>query len=87
MSRNKKEIIKRLKTARGHLKKVIEMAEEGEYCIDILQQSLAVQAALKRADEEILADHLTHCVRGALSDKQKDKQLEEILEIFKKGRV
>ena len=62
------------------------MVEVDEYCIDILQQSLAVQAALKRADEEILADHLTHCVKEALSDEEKDKQLKEILEVFKRGR-
>ena len=86
MKEDKQEIVKRLKTARGHLRRVIKMVEEGKYCIDILQQSLAVQAALKRADEEILADHLTHCVKGALDDKEKDKQLKEILEIFRKGR-
>ena len=86
MQEDKQKIVKRLKTARGHLRQVIKMVEEGEYCIDILQQSLAVQAALKRADEEILSDHLAHCVKGALSDKEKDKQLKEILEVFKKGR-
>jgi DNA-binding FrmR family transcriptional regulator len=86
MKSNKKDIIKRLKTARGHLRRVIKMVEEDKYCIDILQQSLAVQAALRRADEVILADHLTHCVKDALSDKKKDKQLKEILEVFKKGR-
>lgn len=86
MQEDKLKIIKRLKTARGHLRRVIKMVEEGEYCVDVLQQSLAVQAALKRTDEEILADHLTHCVRGALSGEEKDKQLEEILEIFRKGR-
>lgn len=83
---NKQEIVKRLKTARGHLRTVIKMVEEGDYCIDILQQSIAVQNALKRADEEILAGHLTHCVKGALLGKEKDKHLAEILEIFKKGR-
>ena len=86
MQENKQEIVKRLKTARGHLRRVIKMVEEEEYCIDILQQSLAVQAALKRADEEILADHLAHCVKGALSGEEKDKQLKEIIEVFKKGR-
>ncbi len=83
---DKQKIVKRLKTARGHLRRVIKMVEEGEYCIDVLQQSLAVQAALKRADEEILADHLSNCVKGALSGEEKDKQLKEILEVFKKGR-
>jgi DNA-binding FrmR family transcriptional regulator len=85
--KHSEKVIKRLKTAKGHLRRVIKMVEEEQYCIDILQQSLAVQAALKRADEEILADHLSHCVKGVLSNKDKDKQLGEILEVFKKGRI
>ena len=38
------------------------MLESGEYCIDIVHQSLAVQAALKKADEEVLKNHLETCV-------------------------
>lgn len=83
---DKQEIVKRLKTARGHLDKVTEMFEKDAYCIDVLQQSIAVQNALKRTDEKILSRHLLTCVRGALSDEEKDKQLKEILEIFKRGR-
>lgn len=86
MIQNQQEIVKRLRIARGHLRKVIKMVEDEDYCIDILQQSIAIQNALKRADEEILAGHLTHCVKGVLSGQEKDKQLAEILEIFKKGR-
>jgi len=81
-----KNVAMRLKIARGHLDKVIEMVESDEYCIDILQQSIAVQNALKRADEVVLSKHLETCVRGALSNKEKNKQMKEILEVFKKGR-
>lgn len=86
MYEKKRKIVKRLKTARGHLSRVIKMVEADEYCIDVLQQSIAVQSALKRADEQILSRHLETCVRDALSNKEKDKQLNEILEVFKKGR-
>jgi DNA-binding FrmR family transcriptional regulator len=79
-------LVKRLKSARGHLDKVIDMVENGEYCIDILQQSLAVQSALKRSDELILTNHLQTCVRKAVSNDEKNTQIEEIVEIFKKGR-
>ena len=80
------DLVKRLKSARGHLDKVIDMVEGGEYCIDILQQSLAVQNALKRSDEVILTNHLHTCVRKAVSNEEKNKQIEEIIEVFKKGR-
>jgi len=81
-----KDSATRLKIARGHFDRVIRMVEDKEYCIDILQQSLAVQSALKRVDEEILSNHLQTCVKNALSNKEKDKQMKEILEVFKKGR-
>jgi DNA-binding FrmR family transcriptional regulator len=80
------DLVKRLKSARGHLDKVIDMVDKGEYCIDILQQSLAVQSALKRTDEAILTNHLQTCVRKAVSDEEKDKQINEIIDVFKKGR-
>lgn len=84
-SENQKEASKRLKIVEGHLKKVRQMVEEGSYCIDILQQSLAVQQALKRVDELILSGHLESCVVGALGEKKKEK-IQEVLEIFRKSR-
>jgi len=80
------DITPRLKIARGHLDKVIEMVERGKYCINVLQQSIAVQNALKRADEKILSRHLQICVKKALSNEEKDKQVTKILEVFKRGR-
>lgn len=82
----KRVIVKRLKSARGHLSRVIKMVEEDGYCIDILHQSLAVQAALKRTDELILANHLKRCVQGVLTPREKNKQIQEILELFKQAR-
>lgn len=82
----KQSIVRRLKSARGHLDRVIKMVVDDHYCIDVLQQSIAVQNALKRSDEQILARHLASCVKNALSNKEKDKQLKEILEVFKRGR-
>lgn len=82
----KQAIIKRLKSARGHLESVIRMVEDDKYCIDILQQSIAVQNALKRADEQILSRHLESCVKNALAGKQKEQMMKEIVEVFKKGR-
>lgn len=74
----------RLKIAEGHLKKVIDMVEKKDYCIDILNQSQAVQNALKRADEMILENHLRTCVKDAYSTGDPEKSIQEIIKVFKK---
>ena len=82
----KKETLRRLKIIEGHLKKVIKMAEEDKYCIDILQQSLAVQNALKEVDSLILNNHFHSCVTRAIKgDKKlrKEKIIRELLNIYK----
>ncbi len=55
-----------LKTARGQMDGIIKMLEEGRYCIDISKQVLAVQALLKKANLQILEQHMHHCVTDAL---------------------
>lgn len=80
----KGDVLHRLKIAEGHLKKVIEMVEGKKYCIDILNQSLAVQNALKRTDEIILENHLKTCVKEAYSSGDDEKSIQEIIKVFKK---
>jgi DNA-binding FrmR family transcriptional regulator len=77
----------RLKIARGHLNKVLEMVEKNEYCIDILTQSQAVQAALKEADAIILENHLKTCVADAVKKDgyEKEKAVSEVMKVFRKG--
>lgn len=77
-------IVKRLKRARGHLTKVIKMVEEGAYCPDVLLQSSAVQAAIKKADEQILDSHLHTCVVPKLDGKTDEQTINEVLEVFKR---
>lgn len=80
----KPAVLKRLKRARGHLTKVISMVESDSYCPDILLQSSAVQAAIKKVDEIILNSHLHTCVVPKLGGKTDEKALEELLEVFKR---
>src|SRR3989344_343602 len=51
-------ILHRMKIARGHLDRVIAMVETGHYCIDVIHQSMAVQAALKQTDELLLNNNM-----------------------------
>lgn len=78
-----KRVIHRLKIARGHLDKVIKMAEEQEYCIDVIHQSQAVQSALKKTDELLLDNHLKTCVASQLKEG-KESAIEEVMEVFKR---
>lgn len=78
-------LIHRLKIAHGHLEKVIKMVEGGEYCLDIIQQSQAVQSALSKTDELILENHLKTCVRDSMiSNKNIDEKVKEVIEVFKR---
>lgn len=78
------KILHRLKIARGHLDKVIRMAQSDTYCIDILTQSSAVQSALKQADALILENHLQTCVTDAMKNNKKDQAIAEVIKVFKK---
>ena len=82
----KSESLKRLRTARGHLESVIRMIESEKYCIEILQQSRAVQAALRAVDQIILKGHLEEHVSHAMQGKHKAKSIKEIIDIFDKAR-
>ncbi len=83
----KKEALQRIKIAKGHLEKVQKMLEEDAYCPDIIHQSQAVEAALKKVDELILHGHLHTCVLHDIhgTKSEKEKLVGEIVELFKKG--
>ena len=78
-------ILHRLKIARGHLDKVIRMAEKQEYCIDVIHQSQAVQKALQETDHLILENHLEKCAAEAIRSGNQKKAVEEVMQIFRKA--
>lgn len=77
-------IAHRLKIARGHLDKVIQMVEDGEYCIDVIHQSQAVQQALKHADSLLLENHLETCVSDAIKNGDNKTAITEVMQVFKR---
>jgi len=81
---SKERISHRLKIVSGNLKKVQEMVENDEYCIDIIHQSQAIQSALKEIDNLILEEHLNGCVVEAIAQGRKDEAITEVMNIFKK---
>lgn len=83
---NKLTIANRLKIAEGHLRKVREMVEKGAYCIDILHQSQAVEAALKEIDSLMLTNHLNTCVVDAIKKGNSKEVIGEVMAVFKKTK-
>lgn len=81
---HEQQINSRLKSVLGHVKKVQAMAEEGAYCIDILNQSKAIQQALRKVDELLLDRHLRSCAIKHMKQGKTDKAMDEILSVFKR---
>lgn len=81
----KQAIINRLKSIEGHVRGVQRMVDEGAYCIDVIQQNLAVQRALEKVNALILERHLHTCVTTAIrgdSPAERERVIEEILSVF-----
>jgi len=76
MSHNKEKVIIAMKKAKTSLDKVVKMIEENKYCIDVIQQSLAVIGLLKAANISILEGHINNCIKNACMKKNK-KDIEE----------
>jgi DNA-binding FrmR family transcriptional regulator len=72
---------KRLNRIEGQVRGLVRMIEEDRYCIDIVTQISAVRAALRRAEEEILADHVAHCVEDAIASGNKTEQRRKVAEL------
>ena len=79
MMADQKTVLRLLKTARGQIDGIIKMVEEDRYCMDISQQVTAADAMLRRANREILAAHLKHCVEKAQSDKERSDKIDELV--------
>lgn len=75
----------RLKISLGHLKKVLEMVKNDDYCIDVLHQSQAVQKALKETDHLIMENHLKNCTANAIKQGKSEKAIAEIMSVLKKN--
>ncbi len=79
------DALRRLKIVEGHLRGVIRMVEEDAYCIDIIRQIQAVQAALNKVSGQILENHLHSCVITAIEGEdptERERVLKEIAEVF-----
>ena len=77
--------LKRLKIVAGHVQGILRMVEENAYCIDVIRQIQAVQAALDKVSAHILEEHLNSCVIAAIrsgDEQERERVLREIAEVF-----
>ncbi len=81
--RNTKDrALHRIKIIQGHLKKIEDMIENDEYCVDVIHQSRAVQSALSKLDNLIVEEHLNTCVVHQIQNGEEVKTTEELLRLF-----
>ena len=78
-----KDLTTRLSRIEGQVRGIKNMVEEERYCVDILNQVLAVQAALNSFNKELLANHIHTCVVQDIKDG-KDEVVDELCEVVKK---
>lgn len=81
----KPKVINRLNRIEGQVRGIGRMVEDDRYCVDVLTQIQAVRAALNRVENEVLKDHLDHCVMGAMTgDDLADRQAKasELIELL-----
>ena len=69
--RSHPDIVKRLKRAEGHLRRVISMIEEARPCLDVAQQLHAVEKAIGEAKKTLIHDHVDHCLDTAVNGRGK----------------
>ena len=81
--RNRKaSCLKRLSRIEGQVRGLARMVEEDRYCIDMVTQIAAVRAALRRVEEEVLRDHIAHCVEHAIVSGDAAEQRQKIAELM-----
>jgi DNA-binding FrmR family transcriptional regulator len=84
-TKNKVELLSRVRTVSGHLKGVEKMIEQDAYCVKIIEQVQAIQAALNKVNTLLLDDHLRHCVTTAVRGEdptERERVLSEIANVF-----
>lgn len=81
-SHSKSTTLKRLSRIEGQVRGLSRMVDEDRYCIDIVTQIAAVRAALARVEEQVLRDHIAHCVEHAIESGDAAEQRRKVAELM-----
>ena len=83
-SRDRTQLIRRLSRIEGQVRGIARMIEREEYCVDILQQTAALRAAVDALSVLILEDHVQGCVRTAAERGEADRYVEEVIDVVRR---
>ena len=83
-SKDKSQLVRRLARIEGQVRGITRMIEREEYCVDILQQTSALRAAVDSLAVLVLEDHVQGCVRTAAEQGNADKYVEEVVDVVRR---
>ena len=84
MKTEKEKAILMLKTCRGQIDATLKMIDDGRYCMDVVNQILAAEALLKKANKLILKQHMEKCVKTAFDKVDVDEKIAEVIDVLNK---
>lgn len=79
----KQAVVNRLKRIEGQVRGIQKMVEEDRYCVDVLVQISAIDAALKKVGFTMMEHHTKHCVSHAVQSGEGDEAIEELMDVIK----
>ena len=83
-SKDKAQLIRRLSRMEGQVRGIARMIEREEYCVDILQQTAALRAAVDSLSILVLEDHVGGCVRTAAEHGKADEYVDEVIDVVRR---
>jgi CsoR family transcriptional regulator, copper-sensing transcriptional repressor len=83
-SKDKTQLVRRLSRMEGQVRGIARMIEREEYCVDILQQTAALRAAVDALSIVVLEDHVSGCVRTAAEQGKADEYVEEVIDVVRR---
>ncbi|KAB7705549.1 metal-sensing transcriptional repressor [Bacillus aerolatus] len=80
----KEQLINRLKRIEGQVRGIQNMIENDRYCVDVLTQVSAINAALKKVSFHMLERHTNHCVSDAIKNGDGKEAIDELMQVFER---
>ena len=84
-TKDKAQLLRRLSRLEGQVRGIARMIEREEYCVDILQQTSALRAAVDAVSVLVLEDHVRGCVRTAAERGEADQYVDEVLDVVRRS--
>ena len=83
-TRDKSQLVRRLARIEGQVRGITRMIEREEYCVDILQQTSALRAAVESLSILVLEDHVQGCVRTAAEQGDAERYVDEVVDVVRR---